>query len=84
MELFLLMGDDYVSDPPRGPECHARRLRFERAFAEGDRLETLTRFYRGLAQAGLGRTCGLLVRKPSERPPAALPTKAPAREGEHK
>jgi 2-polyprenyl-3-methyl-5-hydroxy-6-metoxy-1,4-benzoquinol methylase len=63
MELFLLMGDDYVGDPPRGPECHARRLRFESAFTEGDRLDILARFYRSLARAGLGRTCGLLVGK---------------------
>lgn len=72
MEMFLLMGEDYVSDAARGPACHARRMAFERHLIDADRLDTLASFYRALARAGAGRTCGLLVRKPDiERVDAA-------------
>ncbi len=63
MELFLLMGEDYVSDPTRGPACHAKRMAFERSFLDTGRTEALAEVYRALAKAGVGRTCGLLVRK---------------------
>ncbi|MEZ4354566.1 MAG: class I SAM-dependent methyltransferase [Myxococcota bacterium] len=63
MELFLLMGDDYVGRPEVGRTCHAKRMAFETAMIEGGRRETLARLYRSLAAAGMGRTLGLLVRK---------------------
>jgi len=51
MELFLLMGDDYVSRPEAGPACHARRRRFEA------NLDPATRraFARALVPLGWGR-----------------------------
>ena len=68
MELFLLMGEDYVSDAAAGPACHAKRMAFERHLIEADRMDTLASLYRALAHAGAGRTCGLLVRKPDADP----------------
>ena len=64
MELFLLMGDDYVGAPETGRECHQRRMTFEKTLFHHGHRDTLLDFYRALATASLGRTCGLLVRKP--------------------
>lgn len=63
MEAFLLMGDDYVGRPAIGRACHGRRMNFERRLIETDRQDVLSDLYRALAQAGLGRTCGILARK---------------------
>jgi len=56
MELFLLMGDDYVGTPEVGRACHRRRVAFE------NNLPTNTRraLYRAFAEAGIGR-CTLMV-----------------------
>lgn len=64
IELFLLMGDDYVGHPTVGRACHERRMRFERALIDAGRIDALADLYRGLARAGLGRTVGILARKP--------------------
>jgi SAM-dependent methyltransferase len=51
MELFLLMGDDYIADPSLGPVCHARRQRFELSLEPGQRRA----FGRSLVPLGWGR-----------------------------
>lgn len=53
MELFLLMGDDYVSSPELGAACHARRVQFELALDD----KTRRALGRAWAAAGLGRAC---------------------------
>lgn len=63
IEMFLLMGEDYVGHPEVGRACHGRRMAFERALIDAGRTDELARLYRALAQAGLGRTCGILARK---------------------
>jgi SAM-dependent methyltransferase len=60
MELFLLLGEDYVSHPERGPICHERRKRLEAALPVGTRRA----LYRSFAAAGLGRNCVLVARSP--------------------
>jgi hypothetical protein len=59
MELFLLMGDDYVTDPQLGPACHARRKRLEAALP----VELRRALYRGFASVGLGRNCVVVARR---------------------
>lgn len=66
MELFLLMGEDYVGHPKVGKRCHEMRMRFEQTLFDHGHRDTLLDFYRALANASIGRTCGLLVRKPEE------------------
>jgi hypothetical protein len=51
MELFLLMGDDYIADPALGPVCHARRQRFELGLDPAQRRA----FGRSLVPLGWGR-----------------------------
>jgi SAM-dependent methyltransferase len=63
IEMFLLMGEDYVGRPEVGRDCHARRMAFERAWIESGRTGELADLYRALATAGVGRTCGILARR---------------------
>jgi 2-polyprenyl-3-methyl-5-hydroxy-6-metoxy-1,4-benzoquinol methylase len=63
IEMFLLMGEDYVGHPEVGRACHARRMAFERALIGSGRIDELAGLYRALAQAGVGRTCGILARR---------------------
>ncbi len=67
MELFVLMGEDYIGDSKLGLDCHEKRMRLERNLVAAGAGETLNEMYRALAKAGLGRTCGLLTRKTSAR-----------------
>ncbi len=60
MELFLLLGFDFISDRALGGECHQRRVAFERALP----AETRRSLYRALAQAGMGRCCFMAAQKP--------------------
>lgn len=53
MELFLLMGEDYVGSPEAGKRCHQKRIRFETAVSD----ELRRRLYQALADAGIGRNC---------------------------
>lgn len=65
MELFLLMGQDYTSDPARGRELHGWRKTLDINLANGD-ISVMRRFYEGLAEAGLGRLAIVFARKPQE------------------
>ncbi len=63
MELFLLMGENYVGDDALGRACHGKRKAFETALrraGEGGRLAGL---YESLAAQGLGREIVLFARK---------------------
>ncbi len=55
MEMFLLMGDNYVGNSELGRACHAKRIRFEETLVRRGRFEDLRRFYEAMAQCGLGR-----------------------------
>ncbi len=52
MELWLLLGFDYISDRSLGADCHNRRVAFERSVP----TEVRRRLYKAFGQAGLGRT----------------------------
>ncbi len=64
MELFLLMGEDYVSDPSQGKDVHRRRCRFEQAMRDAGQGDTLSSLYRQLATINLGRQAIVIARKP--------------------
>lgn len=61
MELFLLMGHDYRSDPAVGQEVHRRRRRAEMALDPATR-RTLGRAW---AAAGIGRNAFVVARRPT-------------------
>jgi len=64
MELFLLMGEDYTSDPALGRACHAKRKRFDQALEAAGFGQTRRAFYRALAGAGIGREAAVLAIRP--------------------
>jgi 2-polyprenyl-3-methyl-5-hydroxy-6-metoxy-1,4-benzoquinol methylase len=64
LELFLLMGEDYVGNESVGLACHERRMRMESQLCQGGAAELLDDFYGDLAQRGLGREMVLYARKP--------------------
>ena len=59
MEMFLLMGDDYVGNAEIGSMCHKKRVQFEMA-VPGELRRTM---YRSLAEVGIGRDCLVFGRK---------------------
>lgn len=61
MELFLLMGEDYIGNPSVGGSAHARRVAFELA-VPGDFRRSL---YAKFAELGIGRCCLSISRKRS-------------------
>lgn len=63
MEAFLMMGENYVTDPVLGRACHNRRKRFDFAFEAAGLKDTRRAFYRALAEAGLGREAVVIAVK---------------------
>ena len=58
MELFLLMGHDYIADRSLGPVCHARRQRLELMMGPEERRA----FGRSLVGLGWGRNTVVVAR----------------------
>ncbi|HUO94238.1 MAG TPA: class I SAM-dependent methyltransferase [Rhizomicrobium sp.] len=63
MELFLLMGENYTSDPILGRACHTKRKRFDLALEAAGLGQTRRAFYHALANAGLGREAAIIAVK---------------------
>ena len=55
-EIFLLFGDNYVSDRSLGKECHKKRVNFEQNFLKNKNEKIFDKFYEKLAEINLGRT----------------------------
>jgi SAM-dependent methyltransferase len=64
MELFLMMGENYIGKDEIGRACHNRRKSFDLAFEAAGLGETRRAFYRALAQCGIGREAVLIATKP--------------------
>lgn len=63
MELFVLMGDDYVGNGELGKQMHKKRVQFEKALVTAGKNHVKREFYQSLAKLGLGRTIIMLARK---------------------
>ncbi len=63
MELFLLMGLDYTADRELGRACHNQRKKFDLGLEAAGFAETRRRFYRALAEAGIGREAVIVAVK---------------------
>lgn len=63
MELFLLLGSDYITDKALGGDCHHRRVALERALP----TKTRRRLYRAFAQADMGRCLFVVATKTEGR-----------------
>ncbi len=62
MELFLLMGDNYVGDDSVGRECHARRKHFDLTLEKAGLGDVRRKLYGALAKAGIGREAIIVAR----------------------
>jgi SAM-dependent methyltransferase len=63
IDLFLLMGDNYLGDDERGRTCHAKRKTFELALERAGKTALKRELYRSLAQLGIGRDVFVVARK---------------------
>jgi SAM-dependent methyltransferase len=66
IDLFLLMGDDYVGNDLIGKESHARRKNFENVFSKHNN-QLMRELYISLANLGIGREIVMYAKKKSER-----------------
>lgn len=55
MELFILLGEQYVGDAQKGKECHQKRVQFEALMKKHGKTKELYMFYQSLAEVDLGR-----------------------------
>ena len=62
MELFLLMGDNYVDNDKIGKICHNKRKRFEFSLIKGN-TQLKIKLYHLLAKNNLGRDIILTAKK---------------------
>lgn len=63
MEIFLLMGQNYVGNNQLGRECHFRRKNFELNLQKGGLQEFKVKLYKMFADEGIGREIMLIARK---------------------
>jgi len=55
IDIFLLMGENYVGDDELGRKCHTRRMALEHSLKTGGQNDLKREFYRLLAELGIGR-----------------------------
>src|SRR3989338_3296779 len=63
MEIFLLIGENYVNNKAVGRACHNRRKNFEFAYARDGQAEFLSKLYQGFAKLNIGRDIILTAKK---------------------
>lgn len=63
MELFLLMGENYVANGELGRACHEKRKRLDVTLERADLGDVRRRLYGALARAGLGRDACIIARQ---------------------
>ena len=63
IDMFLLMGDNYIGNDELGRQCHARRKSLEVNVMNAGMAKVLTSLYKGLAHSGIGREIVLIAKK---------------------
>lgn len=63
IDMFLLMGDNYVESPELGRVCHKKRMRFDTQMSKAGNNQVKRDFYRALASVGMGREVVLFAKK---------------------
>ena len=63
IEMFLLMGDNYVEKKQTGKLSHFRRASFEKNFEILEMLDYQEKIYNNFANLGLGRAIEIIVQK---------------------
>jgi len=63
IDLFLLMGDNYIGNDKVGRKCHTKRMKFEKAIRLNGAGDLLERLYSDFAKQGVGREVVLYAKK---------------------
>lgn len=63
IDLFLLMGENYVGNDTVGRRCHSKRIRFELSLLSSGMADLKKRLYESFASASLGREILLVGQK---------------------
>ena len=63
IDIFLLMGDNYVGNDELGRQCHAKRKRLESNLARANLTHLKRRMYEILASVGIGREAQVIGQK---------------------
>lgn len=63
IDLFLLMGDNYVGNDDLGRTCHGKRMRLEKTLARAGRQDLKRQLYEAFASVGIGREALVVGRR---------------------
>ena len=63
IDIFLLMGDDYVGNDAVGRVCHTKRMNFEKAITQSGSSNLLSDLYLKIAELGIGREIVIYSKK---------------------
>jgi SAM-dependent methyltransferase len=63
IDMFLLMGENYIGNDMLGRQCHGKRMAFERNLAAAGLTHVKRKLYRAFASTGLGREVVLIAKK---------------------
>ena len=66
IDMFLLMGDNYVGNDALRRQCHGERMAFERNVTRAGLTHVKREMYRAFAASGLGREVLLLGKRKIE------------------
>jgi len=63
IDMFLLMGDNYIGSDALGRSCHSKRKQFETNLDAAGMGSVKRQLYQGMADIGLGREVQIIARK---------------------
>lgn len=63
IDIFLLMGENYIGDDVLGRKCHGKRKAFEQGLAKAGLNDLKRQLYRKLADIGIGREILIVGKK---------------------
>ena len=63
IDMFLLMGENYLNNDEVGRKCHKKRMNFEKAMRLNEDESLLERLYSDFAKQGIGREIVLYAKK---------------------
>lgn len=63
LEMFLLMGDNYIGNDSLGRQCHNKRKKFDMTLERANLGHVRRAFYRALGECGIGREAAIILQK---------------------
>ena len=63
IDMFLLMGDNYIGNDIKGRECHTRRMNFEKKMVAAGLNDKKRALFKAMADIGIGREIIIFAQK---------------------